>query len=65
MDDSFMESYSDALNQELSNTSIKETFSRAPHHTNDEVNILWVLLLTGKPQITPTMFWIGQYTVAA
>lgn len=36
MDDSFMETYSDALNQELSNTSIKETFSRAPHHSNDE-----------------------------
>lgn len=36
MDDSFMESYSDALNEELSKTSIKETFSRAQHHTNNE-----------------------------
>jgi hypothetical protein len=51
MDDSFMESYSNALNEELSKTSIKETFSRAPHHTNDEVSILWGLLLTGKLQI--------------
>jgi len=36
MDDCFMESYSDALNQELSKTSIKETFSRAPHNTSNE-----------------------------
>jgi hypothetical protein len=36
MDDCFME-YSDALNQELSKTSIKETFSRAPHNTSNEV----------------------------
>jgi hypothetical protein len=55
MDDSFMESYSNALNEELSKTSIKETFSRAPHRTNDEVSILWGLLLTGKLQIDVTV----------
>ncbi|KAI4976818.1 hypothetical protein ZWY2020_050425 [Hordeum vulgare] len=37
MDDSFMESYSDALNEELSKTTIEETFSRAQHpSTNSE-----------------------------
>ncbi|CAM0954983.1 unnamed protein product [Alopecurus aequalis] len=36
MDDSFMESYSDALNLELSTTSIQETFSRSQHYTNNE-----------------------------
>ncbi|XP_037460381.1 protein ecdysoneless homolog [Triticum dicoccoides] len=37
MDDSFMESYSDALNDELSKTTIEETFSRAQRpSTNSE-----------------------------
>jgi hypothetical protein len=41
MDDSFMESYSDALNDELSKTTIEETFSRAQRpSTNSEVNFL-------------------------
>jgi len=30
MDDSFMESYSDALNKELSNTTLEKSFARAP-----------------------------------
>ncbi|CAO2163186.1 unnamed protein product [Urochloa humidicola] len=37
MDDSFMESYSDALNKELSSTTLEKSFARAPHTgTNDE-----------------------------
>lgn len=45
MDDTFMESYSDALNEELSKTTIEETFSRAQRpSTNSEVNFLWGLV---------------------
>ena len=41
MDDCFMESYSDALNDELSKTTIEETFSRAQRpSTKSEVNFL-------------------------
>jgi len=38
MDDSFMESYSDALNKELSSTTLEKSFARAPRTgTIDEV----------------------------
>ncbi|OEL31614.1 Protein ecdysoneless-like protein [Dichanthelium oligosanthes] len=37
VDDSFMESYSDALNKELSSTTLEKSFARAPRTgTNDE-----------------------------
>jgi hypothetical protein len=38
MDNAFMESYSDALNKELSMTTIEKSFARAPHpDTSNEV----------------------------
>jgi len=38
MDDSFMESYSDVLNKELSSTTLEKSFARAPRiGTIDEV----------------------------
>lgn len=37
VDDSFMESYSDALNKELSSTTLEKSFARAPRpETNNE-----------------------------
>ena len=40
MDDSFMESYSDALNKELSSTTLEKSFARAPRTgTIDEVSL--------------------------
>lgn len=35
-EDAFMQSYSDALNQELSSTALKNSFIRAPRHPNTE-----------------------------
>jgi hypothetical protein len=41
IDDSFMESYSDALNKELSSTTLEKSFARAPHTgTIDEVTLV-------------------------
>lgn len=43
MDDSFMESYSDALNKELSTTTIDKSFSRAPcPDTSNEVTLVYL-----------------------
>lgn len=49
MDNAFMESYSDALNKELSMTTIEKSFARAPHpDTSNEVilshSISWLCL---------------------
>lgn len=45
-DDSFMESYSDALNKELSSTTLEKSFAHAPRpETNNEVALVYFKML--------------------
>lgn len=59
MDDAFMNSYSNALNEELKQTTLKKSFIRANEHSTNDNEVLSSSLLFQSCVVLDVLGWVS------